>query len=154
MNLNIKSPSFSQGQPIPTKHTCDAEDISPALQWNEVPEVAKSIALICDDPDAPMGTWVHWVLYDLPATETSLTENVEKKEELPNGAKQGRNDFKKIGYGGPCPPKGNPHRYFFKLYALDIALNLKSGATKSDVENAMKGHIIAQGQLMGTYKRK
>ena len=154
MNLNITSPSFNEGQPIPTKHTCDAEDSSPALKWNKAPDAAKSIALICDDPDAPMGTWVHWVLYDLPTNITDLPENVERNKELSNGAKQGTNDFKKIGYGGPCPPKGNPHRYFFKLYALDKMLNLKSGATKSDVENAMKGHIIAEGQLMGTYKRK
>jgi Raf kinase inhibitor-like YbhB/YbcL family protein len=109
--------------------------------------------LIVDDPDAPVGTWVHWVLYDLPANTKDLAENVAKQEQLPNGARQGRNDFRKIGYGGPCPPPGKPHRYFFKLYALDKKLDLKAGVTKADVESAMQGHILAQGQLMGRFGR-
>jgi hypothetical protein len=106
-----------------------------------------------DDPDAPVGTWVHWVLYDLPADAKELSEGVAKQEQLSNGARQGRNDFGKIGYGGPCPPPGKPHRYFFKLYALDAKLNLKAGATKAEVERAMKGHILAQGELIGKYGR-
>jgi len=152
--MQVTSSAFQAGQAIPAKYTCEGADISPPLEWSGVPASAKSLALICDDPDAPGGTWVHWVLYDLPATITELREATETKEELPNGARQGRNDFKQIGYGGPCPPKGGTHRYYFKIYALDIELNLKSGATKSEVENAMKGHILAEGKLMGTYQRK
>lgn len=154
MTIKITSPSFAEGQPIPSKYTCDGENVSPPLTWDQVPTGAKTLALICDDPDAPAGTWVHWVLYDLPATTRNQPEAIEPKELLPNGAKQGRNDFKQIGYGGPCPPKGGPHRYYFKLYALDIELGLKSGATKNEVQQAMKGHTLAEGQLMGTYKRK
>ena len=154
MTIKITSPSFAEGQPIPSMYTCDGENVSPPLTWDQVPAGAKTLALICDDPDAPAGTWVHWVLYDLPATTRNLPEAVEPKVQLPNGAKQGRNDFKQIGYGGPCPPKGGPHRYYFKLYALDIELDLKSDATKNEVQQAMKGHTLAEGQLMGTYKRK
>ena len=154
MTIKITSSSFAEGEPIPSKYTCDGENISPPLSWDNAPAGTKSSALICDDPDAPVGTWVHWVLYDLPATITELREATETKEELPNGARQGRNDFKQIGYGGPCPPRGGQHRYYFKIYALDLELNLKSGATKSEVENAMKGHILAEGKLMGTYQRK
>ena len=110
--------------------------------------------MIVDDPDAPSGTWVHWVVYDLPGTATELPEDLHKGQYLPNGAKQGLNDFKHLGYGGPCPPQGKPHRYFFKLYALDAALDLKPGATKKELEAAMGKHVLAQGQLMGTYKRK
>lgn len=154
MAIKVTSPSFAEGQPIPPKYTCDGENISPALSWDKLPETAKSLALICDDPDAPAGTWVHWVLYDLPPTLRELPEAVETKEQVFEAAKQGRNDFRQIGYGGPCPPKGGPHRYYFKLYALDKELNLKASATRRDVEDAMKGHIVAEGQLMGTYKRK
>jgi Raf kinase inhibitor-like YbhB/YbcL family protein len=154
MIIKITSSSFAEGQPIPSKYTCDGENISPPLSWDKAPDSVESFALVCDDPDAPAGTWVHWVLYDLPATIRDLPEATETKEEVLNGGRQGRNDFKQIGYGGPCPPKGRPHRYYFKLYALDRELNLKSGATKGEVENAMKGHILAEGALMGTYKRK
>ncbi len=153
MKLQLTSTAFSEGQPIPSRHAYDQQDISPALQWSGVPPFAKSLTLICDDPDAPMGTWVHWVLYDLPPVGTGLAENLPKSPELPNGAKQGVNDYKKIGYGGPCPPPGKPHRYFFKLYALDTMLNLKPVSTKKDLLNAMDGHVVAEGQLMGTYKR-
>jgi Raf kinase inhibitor-like YbhB/YbcL family protein len=111
------------------------------------------LALIVDDPDAPMGTWVHWVLYDLPANTRELPEGIAKQEELPSGARQGRNDFRKIGYGGPCPPPGPAHRYFFKLYALDSKTKLKPGATKADLEKAMKGHVLAQAELIGRYQR-
>ena len=151
--LTLKSSAFAAGANIAKKYTCDAEDVSPPLTWNDPPAGAQSFALIADDPDAPVGTWVHWVIYDLPGNARELAEGVAKQEQLPNGARQGRNDFRKIGYGGPCPPPGKPHRYFFKLYALDGKLNLKSGATKADVEKAMQGHIVAQGELMGRYGR-
>lgn len=153
MPLAVTSSAFSEGTKIPKQYTCDGADMSPALTWKSVPPETKSIALICDDPDAPVGIWVHWVLYNVPPTSTELTENLPKQDTLPNGAKQGKNDFGKIGYGGPCPPKGKPHRYFFKLYALDTQLSLGTGATKQQVEKAMAGHILAQGQLMGTYQR-
>jgi Raf kinase inhibitor-like YbhB/YbcL family protein len=157
MKLSITSTAFTEGQPIPKKYTGESEDVSPALAWipqGGMPANVKSFALIADDPDAPMGTWVHWVLYDLPADAKGLPENVAKTPTLPDGAKQGITDFRRVGYGGPMPPPGKPHRYFFKLYALDTMLNLKPGATKKDVEAAMNGHVIAEGQLMGTYQRK
>jgi Raf kinase inhibitor-like YbhB/YbcL family protein len=153
MPLQISSAAFSAGETIPKKFTCDGPDVSPKLTWNEAPAKTQSFALIMDDPDAPVGTWVHWVLFDLPADTRELAEGVAKQEQLANGALQGRNDFGKIGYGGPCPPPGKPHRYFFKLYALDAKLNLKAGVTKADVERAMKGHILAQAELMGKYGR-
>ena len=153
VSLRLSSAAFDPGGAIPKKFTCDAADISPALVWSESPAGTQSFALIVDDPDAPVGTWVHWVLYDLAAGVRELGEGVPGQEELPGGARQGRNDFRKIGYGGPCPPPGPPHRYFFKLYALDARLNLKPGARKADVEAAMKGHILAQGELMGRYHR-
>jgi Raf kinase inhibitor-like YbhB/YbcL family protein len=153
MALHITSPEFSEGEVIPKKFTCDAQDISPQLEWNEPPANTKSFALIMDDPDAPAGTWVHWVLYDVPADAKELTERVPRQEQLASGARQGRNDFGKIGYSGPCPPPGKPHRYFFKLYAVDTKLNLKSGATKTDLERAMKPHILAQAELIGKYGR-
>ena len=159
MNLQITSTAFTEGQPIPQKYTCQGNDVSPPLKWINVPANTKSLALIADDPDAPdprapRMTWVHWVLYDLPATATELAEDIAKAQTLSNGAKQGLTDFKRVGYGGPCPPPGGAHRYFFKLYALDILLNLKAGATKNDVLKVMEGHVLAQGQLMGTYQRK
>jgi len=151
--IRLSSPSFDQGGAIPVKHTCDGEDISPPLAWSGVPEGAKSLALICDDPDAPMKTWVHWVIYDIPADTTSLPENLPKSETVLGSAKQGKNDFGRTGYGGPCPPPGKPHRYYFKLYALDTELGLKPGATKRELLRAMEGHVLGEGQLMGTYKR-
>jgi Raf kinase inhibitor-like YbhB/YbcL family protein len=153
MALQISSSAFSEGQMIPKKFTCGGEDVSPELIWKAAPTATQSFALIVDDPDAPVGTWVHWVLYDLPANVKSLPEGVEKQEQVSSGALQGRNDFRKIGYGGPCPPPGKPHRYYFKLYALDTKLGLKAGASKKDVEHAMQGHILAQAQLMGRYGR-
>lgn len=154
MTIQLTSPAFTAGTPIPVQYTCDGQDLSPPLRWSNVPAEAKSLALIADDPDAPMGTWVHWVLYNLPPGTAELPEGLSTSETLPNGAKQGMNDFRRLGYGGPCPPRGNPHRYFFKLYALDTELSLKSGATKKDLVRAMEGHTLAEGQLMGTYKRK
>ena len=120
---------------------------------SEPPAKTQSFALIMDDPDAPVGTWVHWVLFDLPSETRELAEGVAKQEQLAGGTRQGRNDFGKIGYGGPCPPPGNPHRYFFKLYALDAKLNLKAGVTKAEVERAMNGHILAHAELIGRYGR-
>ncbi len=152
-SLKITSTAFEPGAAIPKKFTCEGPDVSPALSWSDPPAGAQSFALIADDPDAPVGTWVHWVLYDLPADARSLAENIPKEGQLPNGARQGRNDFRKIGYGGPCPPPGKPHRYFFKLYALDAKLNLKAGATKTEAERAMQGHILAQGELIGRFAR-
>jgi hypothetical protein len=152
MAIQVTSSAFKEGGLIPRKHTCDGADVSPPLAWTGVPEGAKSLALISDDPDAPMGTWVHWVLYNLPVNAQLLPEAVPPDKELTSGARQGRNDFRRIGYGGPCPP-GGTHRYFFKLYALDTLLDLQPGATKADLVKAMEGHILAQGQLMGKYSR-
>ncbi len=153
MGWELKSAAFAHGGDIPKKFTCDGTDVSPALSWGDAPQKTASIALIADDPDAPVGTWVHWVLYDLPASARELRDNVPKKQELESGARQGKNDFGRIGYGGPCPPPGPAHRYFFKLYALDGKLNLKAGASKAELEKALKGHILAQAELMGKYKR-
>jgi Raf kinase inhibitor-like YbhB/YbcL family protein len=152
MEFKLTSTSFKEGQPIPRQHTCDGVNVSPPLEWSGAPEAAKTLAIICDDPDAPSGTWVHWVLYNLPGDKIGLVENVPTTEKVPGDGLQGTNDFKKIGYGGPCPPSGT-HRYFFKLYALDAELSLKAGATKAEVLKAMEGHIIGQTQLMGTYRR-
>ena len=153
MAFELKSAAFSAGGDIPKRFTCDGPDVSPALTWTDPPAGMGSISLIMDDHDAPAGTWVHWVLYDLPASARELAENVPKDRELKNGARQGRNDFGKIGYGGPCPPPGKPHRYFFKLYALDTKTGLEAGATKAELERAMRGHILAQAELIGRYKR-
>ena len=153
MSFKLTSSAFEAGATIPKQFTCDATDLSPALAWSGAPQNTKSFALIADDPDAPVGTWVHWVLYDLPAETKQLGEGVPKQEQIASGARQGRNDFRRIGYGGPCPPPGPAHRYFFKLYALDAMLNLKAGASKADVEKAMAGHVLGQASLMGTYKR-
>lgn len=153
MSFEIATASFTAGQMIPKKFTCDGADVSPQLSWKGAPAATQSFALIMDDPDAPAGTWVHWVLYNLPGNSKELPEGVEKQEQLANRALQGRNDFPRIGYNGPCPPPGKPHRYFFKLYALDARLNLKAGATKSDLESAMKGHILGQAELVGRYSR-
>ena len=149
MSFQISNTSFSNGQTIPKKFTCDGPDVSPQLRWREAPAATQSFALIMDDPDAPAGTWVHWVLYNLSAITRELPEGMEKQEQLANGALQGRNDFRKIGYGGPCPPRGKPHHYYFKLYALDTKLDLKAGATKPDLERAMKGHTWAKQNLWG-----
>ena len=153
MDIQLTSSAFAESGMIPPQYTCDGQDVSPPLRWESVPEGTGSIALICDDPDAPMGTFVHWVLYDLPADVRELPENVPAEATLPSGAKQGTSDFGTTGYGGPCPP-GGTHRYFFKIYALDAPLELSSGATKAQLLGAMEGHILAQGQLLGKYKRQ
>ena len=152
MSITIKSSAFNEGEPIPKKFTCDGEDISPELSWDGAPEGTKTFALIKDDPDAPGKTWVHWVIFNIPGSATSLPENMPTDKELSDGSRQGTNDFRKIGYGGPCPP-GGTHRYYFKLYALDTELTLKPGALKQELLAAMKGHIVDEGQLMGTYAR-
>lgn len=147
MAFDVSSSAFSEGQPIPEKYSCEGEDVSPPLKWGAAPEKTKSIAIIVDDPDAPSGTFTHWILYDLPAKTTQLDEGSS------GGGKEGVNGFKKTGYGGPCPPPNGPHRYFFHVYALDIDSLGKKGLSKQDVTAAMKGHILAEGQLMGKYKR-
>ncbi|HKW28740.1 MAG TPA: YbhB/YbcL family Raf kinase inhibitor-like protein [Verrucomicrobiae bacterium] len=153
MSIQITSTAFAGGQPIPDKFTCTGANISPPLQWTNAPAGVKSFALIADDPDAPVGTWVHWVIYNLPATSTALAETTPPVPELPDGSKQGINDFRQTGYGGPCPPPGKPHRYFFKIYALDTTLTLNADATRKELLKAMDGHVLAEGQLMGTYQR-
>lgn len=153
MEILVSSSAFVKEGFIPEKYTCDGDDISPPLKWTAPPPGTRSIALICEDPDAPVGTWVHWVLYGLPPSATELPEGVPGTETLPNGARQGINDFRRVGYGGPCPPPGPPHRYFFRLYASDIELDLPRRASKEDLLGSLEGHILAEGRLMGRYKR-
>jgi len=149
--MEIRSPAFQEGGMIPKQYTCDGQNVSPPLEWSGVPPEAKSLILIADDPDAPSGTFTHWVVFNIPATVKSLPENVAQGT-IAGGGRQGRNDFKRSAYGGPCPP-GGTHRYFFKLYALSADLALDDSATKSQVETAMDGNILAQGALMGKYQR-
>ena len=153
MPLSLTSNAFTDGQSIPRQFTCSGADTSPALAWTGVPAAARSLALIVDDPDAPGGTWVHWVLFNVPAAASGLPEGVPAHKELADGSRQGLNDFRKTGYGGPCPPPGNAHRYFFKLYALDVPLDLAAGATKAGLERAMSGHVLAETHLIGKFKR-
>lgn len=153
MTFEIKSPAFNEGENIPMKYTCDGPDLSVPLTWSDPPAGIRSFALIADDPDAPMGTWVHWVLYDLPVETRQLPEGVPRQETLKDGSKQGMTDFRRIGYGGPCPPQGPAHRYFFKLYALDKKTGLPPGATKKQVLDTIKGHTLGEVQLMGKYRR-
>jgi len=153
MPFALTSTAFAPGEPIPQKYTCDGEDISPPLQWSDPPQGTQSFALICDDPDAPVGTWVHWVLYNLPAETRALPEAIPPDAELPDGSRHGRNSWRRLDYGGPCPPSGT-HRYFFKLYALDTMLDLKAGAGKKQLLRAMEGHILAQTEVMGVYSRR
>ncbi len=151
--IKVSSPAFQEGGMIPERYTCDGDDISPPLNWEAVPEGTKSMALIVDDPDAPGGTFVHWVLYDLPADLDGLPENLPPGKGFPIGGAEGINSTNKTGYEGPCPPRGT-HRYFFKVYALDEKLNLPAGETKDRLLEAMEGHILGQGRLMGRYKRQ
>lgn len=155
--FTVSSPSIRHNEPIPARFTCSGEDVSPMLTWAGAPKEAKSFALICDDPDAPSGTWVHWVIFNIPADVTQLPEGLAKSDIVSavKGAKQGVNDFHKVGYGGPCPPQGHGvHHYHFKLYALDKELNLRPGVTKRQLEDAMRGHILAQTELIGTFERR
>jgi Raf kinase inhibitor-like YbhB/YbcL family protein len=151
--MKITSPAFQNEGMIPSKYTCDGQDVSPALEWTGVPENTTGLVLIADDPDAPMGTWVHWVLFNIPPTVTGLPEGAGAETIFSDGTQSGTSSFKRLGYGGPCPPSGT-HRYYFKVYALDAKLDLASGASKQDVVRAMKGHVLAQGELMGRYKRQ
>lgn len=152
MAFELTSPAFTSGGAIPRQYTCDGKNISPPLQWNDPPSDTQSFALIADDPDAPMGTWVHWVFFNLPASTRALPEAVPPEAELSDESRHGRNSWRRLGYGGPCPPSGT-HRYFFKLYALDTVLTLSAGASKEQLLQAMKGHILMQTELMGVYTR-
>jgi Raf kinase inhibitor-like YbhB/YbcL family protein len=154
MAFELQSPAFAPGQDIPATHTCDGRDTSPALRWTTPPSGTRSFALIVDDPDAPVGTWVHWVLYRIPVTVRELPEGVAARETVPGAGTHGVNDFGTIGYGGPCPPRGPAHRYVFTLYALDAELSLPSGTTKAALLKAIEGHILGQAELMGRYRRK
>ncbi|MFH0964396.1 MAG: YbhB/YbcL family Raf kinase inhibitor-like protein [Planctomycetota bacterium] len=153
MAMNFSSSTFKAQEFIPQKYTGDGPNLSPPLSWSDPPADVRSFALICDDPDAPMGTWVHWVIWNISADVRSLPDGVPTTRTLESGAVQGKNDFGKLGYGGPAPPRGKPHRYFFKLYALDATLNLPPGASKRDLEKAMSGHVRASAELVGLYRR-
>ena len=152
-HLQIASDAFETNGLIPKKYTCDGENLSPPLRWNDPPVGTQSFALISDDPDAPVGTWVHWVLYDLPPDTRELKEGLPEVEDLPNSSVQGITDFGEVGYGGPCPPPGPSHRYFFKLYAIDTKLNLPPRQTKQQLLRAIGGHILDQSELTGRYRR-
>ena len=154
--FTLSSPSFRNNQPMPAKHSCEGEDASPSLKWEGAPVGTKGFALIVDDPDAPGGSWVHWVMYGIAASTTELPENGARTDTVAalGGVKLGRNDFGRTGYGGPCPPRGHGvHHYHFRLYALDTDLNLAPRVTRKQLEAAMKGHILAQAELIGTYQR-
>jgi len=153
MALSIKSGAFGDEQRIPKKYTCDGEDVSPSLSWSGVPKGTQSFALICDDPDAPMGMWTHWVMWGIPAEVDSLPEDVRVESRLPSGARNGENSWHRLGYGGPCPPPGNPHRYFFKLYALNAQIEPSGTPDKTALEKAMEGHVLDVAQIIGRYGR-
>ncbi|HEX9817021.1 MAG TPA: YbhB/YbcL family Raf kinase inhibitor-like protein [Candidatus Thermoplasmatota archaeon] len=148
--LTVTSTAFQHGQPIPEKHTCEGQDVSPALEIGNIPPNAKSLVLICDDPDAPRGTWLHWTVWNMPPTMTAIREGAQNNED---GYREGMTDNKSVGYGGPCPPPGKPHRYFFKIYALSAMLGLPNGSNLKQLEGAMNGKVLAWGELMGTFKR-
>ena len=152
MPLAISSPAFQDGDQIPVEFTCDGSNTSPALLWSGAPSGTRTFALLCDDPDAPGRTFVHWVIYNLPPAKSALTQGVPPKGELEEGVLQGLNSARRVGYVGPCPPSGR-HRYYFKLYALDKSLALSGSPTKEELMTAMKGHIIEEAQLIGTYER-
>ncbi|HKK27220.1 MAG TPA: YbhB/YbcL family Raf kinase inhibitor-like protein [Gemmatimonadota bacterium] len=154
MSLDVSSPAFGEGESMPSRFTCDGENVSPPLAWRGVPDGAAALAVIVDDPDAPAGTWVHWVLYGLDPGTSELPEGVPARDTVLGGARQGRNDFEDIGYGGPCPPGGQEHRYRFEVYALDAVPGLAPGATKADLLEAMEDHVLAEGRLTGTYRRR
>jgi len=153
MPFQLASSAFDEGGKIPVKYTEDGANVSPPLQWENPPQGAQSFTLILEDPDAPAGIWVHWVLYGIPGDAVSLPEAIEPQRELPNGTRQGRNDFQRIGYGGPAPPPGGAHRYVFTLHALDVPLNLEPGATKTQLLPAMEEHVLEEARLIGLYAR-
>lgn len=150
--MKLESKAFKAGGSIPAVHTCDGPDTAPDLVWTDPPEGTASFALLCDDPDAPAGTWVHWLAWNIPASARRLSEGTPRLPELPDGMRQGSNGFRRLGYGGPCPPSGT-HRYFFHVYALDRKLELPAGSSRPALEQAMAGHILAEAELMGTYRR-
>lgn len=150
--LTVTSKAITDGKPVPKDYTGDGKDLSPDLTWTKPPATAKSIAVTCEDPDAPGGTWFHWILFDLPTTTSGLKQNLAKKDVLPGGGVQGKNDFGKIGYNGPFPPKGEEHHYHFKVFALDTTLGLQPGANKKQFYEALSGHVVGRGKLTGTYK--
>lgn len=152
--LTLRSDAFEHEGAIPSKYTCDGENVSPPLSWENLPEGTKSFALIADDPDASRRVFNHWLIYNIPAETTALPEGVPTDMVLDNGARQGTNTGGRLGYSGPCPPSGNAHRYYFCLYALDTMLDLDAGAEKSDLQRAMEGHILAQAEIMGRYQRQ
>lgn len=152
MTMQLKSPAFEEGGMMAARFTCDSADVSPALEWSGAPAGTRTFAIVCDDPDAPGGSWVHWLIFNIPVTSIRLNEGILKQKTLENGARQGTNDFRRIGYGGPCPPSG-VHRYFFRMYALDTVLALAAGATRVQLLEAMAGHILAETQLLGRYQR-
>ena len=153
MEISLSSTAFKDGERIPAKYSCEGQDISPPLEWGEPPPGTRAFALIMDDPDAPVGVFTHWVIFNIAADSRKLVEAIPTQGQLPDGALQGKNDFGRTGYGGPCPPSGSPHRYQFTLYALNQTLDLKAGISKEQLLSAMQGHILAQGQLTGTYQR-
>lgn len=149
----IESPAFKNGERIPSKYTCDGDDISPEIKWKDAPKSAKSLALILDDPDAPVGVFTHWVILNIPPSQNGLEEGIETKPTLQNGSIQGKTDFGRVGYGGPCPPSAT-HRYRFHLYALDTTLSLLPGSTKQQVLRAVQGHVLAEAEMIGLYSRR
>lgn len=151
--MRLASPVFSHDGDIPSKYTCDGDDVSPPIEWSDVPSDAKTLALICDDPDAPKKDFSHWVMFNIPARAGALPEHVAARQELPDGSRQGKNDFGKVGYGGPCPPSGT-HRYRFSLYAVDTELGLPAASSKKDVEAALQGHVLETATLTGAYTRE
>lgn len=151
--LTVTSKTVQDGKPIPVNHTGDGKDISPELTWSKAPQTAKSIAVTCEDPDAPGGVWFHWIVINLPPSTTNLKENLEKKASIAGGAAQGTNDFGKVGYNGPAPPKGSEHHYHFKVFALDQKLDLQPGCDKKQFYKALSGHVVGRGKLTGLYKR-
>jgi Raf kinase inhibitor-like YbhB/YbcL family protein len=153
MAIELKSKAFKEGEMIPSKYTCDGVNISPPLEWSNLPSQTKTLAIIADDPDAPKKTFVHWVIFNIPGNLENIPEEMAPIPTLPNNAKQGKNDFNKIGYKGPCPPNGT-HRYYFKIYALDSELELEPGISKNDLLDAMQGHTLDEGQLMGKYEKR
>ncbi|MEJ5239382.1 MAG: YbhB/YbcL family Raf kinase inhibitor-like protein [Limisphaera sp.] len=154
MKLQIRSPAFGYGEPIPVQYTGLGKDISPPLEWSGIPAEAKSLALIVEDPDAPVGTWAHWLVYGLSPQSNGLAEDQPKTQYLAGGARQGLNDFRRLGYGGPLPPPGPPHRYFFRLYAVDCLLDQPPGLVRSKVLAALQGHVLAEAEWMGTFQRR
>jgi Raf kinase inhibitor-like YbhB/YbcL family protein len=151
--VTLQSPAFSDGEVIPVRFTCEGDNVSLQLEWKGAPDGTRAFALVMDDPDAPRGTWVHWIIYDLPGGVDELAEHLPTSQELPSGARQGRNDFGRIGYDGPCPPPGAAHRYYLRLFALDAPLDLEPGARRAGLDRAMRGHVLAHAELMGRYRR-